>query len=72
MEHDLFTRRQFVAGGAAAAAVLAASGEALAQAPGQTQAFHVKSVSREIFIDHGINQETRLLGRRRGGEPDAL
>ena len=60
MEHDLYTRRQFVAGGAAAAAVLAASGEALAQAPGQPQAFHVKRVSREIFIDHGINQETRL------------
>jgi DMSO/TMAO reductase YedYZ molybdopterin-dependent catalytic subunit len=32
----------------------------LAQAPAQTQKFHVKPLAREIFIDHGINQETRL------------
>jgi len=56
--HDVFTRREFVATGIAGAATLAASGQALAQAPAQK--FHVKPVPREIFIDHGINQETRL------------
>jgi DMSO/TMAO reductase YedYZ molybdopterin-dependent catalytic subunit len=57
---DAFTRRQFLATGAAGAAALVASGEAVAQAPAQPQKFHVKPVPREIFIDHGINQETRL------------
>jgi hypothetical protein len=58
--HDVFTRQQFLATGAAGAAALAAGSEALAQAPAQTQKFHVKPLPREIFIDHGINQETRL------------
>jgi sulfane dehydrogenase subunit SoxC len=56
--HAMFTRRQFVATGAAAAAGLAIGGEALAQAPAQK--FLVKPTPGEIFIDHGINQETRL------------
>ncbi len=58
--HDMFTRRQFLASGAAGAAALAASREAMAQAAAQAQKFHVKPVPGEIFIDHGINQETRL------------
>ena len=58
--HHVFTRRRFLATGAAGAAALAAGSEALAQAPAQTQKFHVKPLPREIFIDHGINQETRL------------
>lgn len=53
---DAFTRRQFLAAGATGAVALAVSGEALAQA----QKFHVKPVPSSIFIDHGINQETRL------------
>jgi DMSO/TMAO reductase YedYZ molybdopterin-dependent catalytic subunit len=57
---DALTRRQFLAAGAAGAAVLAAGGEAVAQAPAQPQKFLVKPVPAEIFIDHGINQETRL------------
>jgi DMSO/TMAO reductase YedYZ molybdopterin-dependent catalytic subunit len=59
-EHDGFTRRQFLASGATGAAALVASREAMAQATAQTQKFHVKPVPGEIFIDHGINQETRL------------
>ena len=58
--HHVFTRRRFLTTGAAGAAALAAGSEALAQAPAQTQKFHVKTLAREIFIDHGINQETRL------------
>lgn len=55
------SRRQFLATGAAGAAALAASSEALAQATtAQPQKFHVKPLPREVFIDHGINQETRL------------
>jgi DMSO/TMAO reductase YedYZ molybdopterin-dependent catalytic subunit len=52
------TRRQFLVTGAATAAALATGHEAAGQAPAQT--FHVKPVPPEIFIDHGINQETRL------------
>jgi sulfane dehydrogenase subunit SoxC len=59
-ERDAFTRRRFLATGAAGVAALAARGEAAAQAPAQPQKFHVKPVPGEIFIDHGINQETRL------------
>jgi DMSO/TMAO reductase YedYZ molybdopterin-dependent catalytic subunit len=57
-ERDNFTRRQFLATGTAAgvAAMAAGGREALAQ----TQKIHVKPVPAEIFIDHGINQETRL------------
>jgi DMSO/TMAO reductase YedYZ molybdopterin-dependent catalytic subunit len=58
--HDMFTRRQFLASGAAGAAALAASREAVAQATAQAQKFHVKPVPGEIFVDHGINKETRL------------
>jgi sulfane dehydrogenase subunit SoxC len=57
---NAFTRRRFLMTGAAGAAALAASGEAMAQATPSAQKFHVKPVPREIFIDHGINQETRL------------
>jgi sulfane dehydrogenase subunit SoxC len=56
--HDTFTRRQFLATGAAAGAGVAMGVEALAQAPAQK--FHVKPTPGDIFIDHGINQETRL------------
>ena len=58
--HHVFTRRRFLTTGAAGATALAAGSEALAQAPTQTQKFHVKPLPSEIFIDHGINQETRL------------
>jgi len=57
--HDIFTRRQFLATSAAGAVVLASSNEAVAQAT-QAQKFHVKALPGEIFINHGINQETRL------------
>ncbi|HEX9818773.1 MAG TPA: sulfite oxidase [Methylomirabilota bacterium] len=55
---DIVTRRQFLVTGAAGAAALATSREAVAQAPAQK--FHVKPVPGEVFIAHGINQETRL------------
>ncbi len=54
--HTPFTRRQFLATGAAGAAALASSSEAVAQ----PQKFHVKPLPGEIFISHGINLETRL------------
>ena len=53
---DALTRRQFLVTGAATAAVVASGSEAVAQA----QKFHVKAMPSEIFIDHGINLETRL------------
>src|SRR5882762_7651621 len=59
-EHDELTRRRFLAAGAAGAAILAARSEAAAQAPAATPKLHVKPVPAEVFIDHGINQETRL------------
>jgi DMSO/TMAO reductase YedYZ molybdopterin-dependent catalytic subunit len=65
-DHDIFTRRQFLAASAAGVAAVAAIREASAQAPAQpqpapqAQKVHVKPLPREIFIDHGINQETRL------------
>src|SRR5688572_16638528 len=55
---DIVTRRQFLATGAAGAAALVGSRDALAQAPAQK--FHVKPLSSEIFISHGLNLETRL------------
>jgi DMSO/TMAO reductase YedYZ molybdopterin-dependent catalytic subunit len=58
--HHVFTRRKFLAAGAAGAAALAAGSEAMAQATAPAQKFHVKPVPGEIFIGHGINQETRL------------
>ena len=57
---DILSRRQFLVTGAAGAAALAASREAVAQAPAQAQKFHVKPLPTEIFIDHGLNRETRL------------
>jgi DMSO/TMAO reductase YedYZ molybdopterin-dependent catalytic subunit len=57
--NEAVSRRQFlVTTGSASVAVLAGSPLALAQAPAAK--FHVKPLPREIFIDHGINQETRL------------
>ena len=54
------SRRQLLVTGAAGAAALAASRKAVAQAPPQPQKFHVKPLPGDIFIDHGINRETRL------------
>src|SRR5439155_19309357 len=59
-ERAELTRRRFLTTGAAGAAILAARSEAVAQAPGAAQKLHVKPVPAEVFIDHGINQETRL------------
>ena len=56
---DIFSRRQFLATSAAATVALASSKDAVAQAT-QAQKFHVKPLPAEIFINHGINQETRL------------
>jgi sulfane dehydrogenase subunit SoxC len=58
--YRLVSRRRFLASSAAGAAALALRSDALAQAPAQAQKFHVKPVPADIFIDHGINQETRL------------
>jgi DMSO/TMAO reductase YedYZ molybdopterin-dependent catalytic subunit len=61
MERDLvFTRRHFLAGGAAGAASLAVGRPAWAQTPAPAQKLHVKALPSDVFIDHGINQETRL------------
>jgi sulfane dehydrogenase subunit SoxC len=57
--HDAFTRRQFLATGAAGAVALATR-DAVAQTATQTQKLHVKPLPSQIFIDHGLNQETRL------------
>src|SRR5262247_808180 len=59
-DQDGLTRRQFLVTGAAGATALGVNAEALAQAPASGPKFHVKPVPRELFIDHGINQETRL------------
>jgi DMSO/TMAO reductase YedYZ molybdopterin-dependent catalytic subunit len=57
----MLTRRHFMATtGVAGATVLAGAAAAVAQAPSPGQRVHVKPLPREIFIDHGINQETRL------------
>jgi hypothetical protein len=56
-ERDTVTRRQFLVTGGAGALALATMREAAAQAPAQK--LHVKPVPGEVFIDHGINQETR-------------
>lgn len=59
---DAFTRRQFLTTGATGALALATGADALAQGQTQSQGekFIVKPVPGEIFINHGINQETRL------------
>jgi sulfane dehydrogenase subunit SoxC len=54
-----FSRRQFLATSAAATVALASSKDAVAQAT-QAQNFRGKPLTTEIFINHGINQETRL------------
>jgi DMSO/TMAO reductase YedYZ molybdopterin-dependent catalytic subunit len=54
------SRRQFlVTGSAVTAAVAAGIAPAGGQAPGGGR-FHVKPTPADLFIDHGINQETRL------------
>jgi DMSO/TMAO reductase YedYZ molybdopterin-dependent catalytic subunit len=58
--HPVFTRRHFLATSVSRAAALAVGAHLLAPRPGSTQSLHVKPLPREIFIDHGINQETRL------------
>jgi hypothetical protein len=59
-EPEQISRRQFlVAGGAAGAAAIAGAGSAAAQAPASGGP-HVKAVPPDLFISHGINQETRL------------
>jgi DMSO/TMAO reductase YedYZ molybdopterin-dependent catalytic subunit len=61
MESDaIVSRRAFLAAGATGAAILAAPGPVSAQTKPAPAQFLVKSTPRDIFIDHGINQETRL------------
>jgi DMSO/TMAO reductase YedYZ molybdopterin-dependent catalytic subunit len=57
---DALSRRDFLVTGAVGAAALAAGTEAVAQTAAPTQKLHVKPLPNEIFISHGINQETRL------------
>ncbi len=59
-QHPIVTRRQCLAAGAAGAAALVGPREAPAQTGQGPQRFHVKPLPAEVFIDHGINQETRL------------
>lgn len=57
---DQLSRRHFLVAAGAAGAAAAVAGRpapAAAQAP---QQFHVKPLPAEVFIDHGINKETRL------------
>ncbi len=57
----MVSRRRFLlASGAAGGALVVRGGLALAQAPAPSGKLHVKPLPREIFIDHGLNQETRL------------
>jgi DMSO/TMAO reductase YedYZ molybdopterin-dependent catalytic subunit len=58
MRIPLVSRRDFLMAGAAGAAAFSA-GHLSTPRPA-AQALHVKPVPRDIFIDHGINQETRL------------
>src|SRR5262245_10759401 len=57
---DVLTRRRFVLAGIATPIALAARGELVVQAAAQTTRPHVKPLPPDIFIDHGLNQETRL------------
>src|SRR2546425_7672030 len=60
-EHpEILTRRQFLSAAAAAPAPLAGSGRAVAQAPAHPPGSTAKPGPAEVFIDHGINQGTRL------------
>ena len=54
------TRREFVAAGAAGATTLALAAPGAILAASQAQGTHVKPLPPEIFIDHGLNKETRL------------
>jgi DMSO/TMAO reductase YedYZ molybdopterin-dependent catalytic subunit len=54
------SRRRFLIASGAATVGVAVSGTALAQAPAATGKIHVKSLPPEVFINHGLNQETRL------------
>jgi DMSO/TMAO reductase YedYZ molybdopterin-dependent catalytic subunit len=56
---SLLSRREFLATtGVVGVTLVAGAGSAVAQPPAGR--FHVKPLPPEIFIDHGINQETRL------------
>jgi len=57
---DAVTRRGFLTASAATAAAIAAGAEGAAPAPAEAQGPHVKPLPPEIFIDHGLNKETRL------------
>ena len=57
---EVSRRRFLIASGAATAAALASSPPALAQAPAAQGKIHVKPLPSEVFINHGLNQETRL------------
>ena len=54
--HDLVSRRSFLAVAGATAAALAPTAPVAAQTP----ATHVKPLPADVFIDHGLNKETRL------------
>ena len=58
-DNDAVTRRAFLAAGAAGAAALAADAAPAAAQP-QAQTPHVKPLPADVFIDHGLNKETRL------------
>ena len=59
-QDEAVSRRGFLAASAAGAAALAAGTEGAAPAAAQSQGPHVKPLPPEIFIDHGLNKETRL------------
>src|SRR5262245_21675237 len=55
--HEPVTRRGFIVAGAAA---VAAGPQIAAPAAAQSPAPHVKPLPPAVFIDHGLNKETRL------------
>ena len=57
---EAVSRRGFLAASAAGAAALAAGTEGAMPAAAQSQGPHIKPLPPEIFIDHGLNKETRL------------
>ena len=59
-QRDIVTRRKFLATGAAGAAGWPRAARRRPSAHRRPQKFHVKPLPADIFIDHGINQETRL------------
>jgi sulfane dehydrogenase subunit SoxC len=60
MERDaVLTRRHVLMAAVGGAAALASPSGAMAQ-PTPAKKFHTKATPSEIFIDHGLNQETRL------------